>query len=296
LIDGWQGTVDDLSCLALPSVRGGVGTVALPEEAYRVLLEEPNIDSRWARVVYGAVPNRHGVTLWGTEEELAALARMASIGAQQATGSAAQRRWRQLADCLEPLRTNWLEHAPDVVTGELEQLGLLAPRAKVTDMIRHGLDIVASEMGVSAKSARAYVHDEELRELARNAAVELADEQPGADLHDQARTIPMPLPVLGRTIAGLAELAHVRMLNADEIGAHGSLALISLIGQILHENVDRQPGPVLLQGALTRAARLLEATATSSPTEAHFRPICQPDRSALSPWRSLTTRRLSAPW
>jgi len=278
-IDGWQGTVDDLSSLQRPSAEQGVRTVDLTEEAYRLLLDEPGRDDRWARVVYGAAPSREGVTLSGTEEELEALAQVVIAGAQHATGSAAKRRWRQLAACLEPRRGSWLEHSTDVVTGELEQLGLVASRAKVTDMIRLGLGVVASEMGISAQSARRYVHDEALRELARRAAVELADEQPGADLHEQARTIPMSPQLVGRAIAALAESAHIRIQIADDIGAHGSLELISLIGQILHESRDRVVGPILLpQGALTRAARLLEATA-AIVTDGR---VISPDLSASS--------------
>ncbi|MGH9919560.1 MAG: hypothetical protein ACRD6W_11940, partial [Nitrososphaerales archaeon] len=145
---------------------------------------------------------------------------------------------------------------------ELEQLGLVASRTSMAEMIRKWLATLAADMQMSEQSARRYVDDERLRELARQAAVEIAEEQPGADLRDQARTIPMSLQLLGRTLAGLAESAHIRVLNADEIGAHGSLQLISLVGQILHERRADEIEPFLLpQAALTRGARLLEASA-----------------------------------
>ena len=52
------------------------------------------------------------------------------------------------------------------------------------------------------------------------------------------------------------------MLNADAVGAHGALQLMSLLGQFLHEIPAEQPEPVVLPRAmLTRSARLLEATA-----------------------------------
>ncbi len=55
---------------------------------------------------------------------------------------------------------------------------------------------------------------------------------------------------------------RVGQLNADAVGAHGALQLMSLLGQFLHEIAAEQPGPVLLpQAMLTRSARLLEATA-----------------------------------
>jgi hypothetical protein len=237
--------------------------VTLTDAAYRLLLDEPSMDPQCTLMVYGAAPQADGVTLSGTEEELQALIEMATARAAEGAGPTAKRRWRQLAAVLEPRGRTWLEHGTDVVAAELEQLGLVASRAKVTEMVRRSVAIVASKTGISQRSAQRYVDDEALRELARQAAIELADEQPGADLHEQARTIPMSLQLVGRAIAGLAESANVRILKADDIGAYGSLQLLSLVGQILHESPNPDPGFVLLpQGALTRAARLLEATAT----------------------------------
>ena len=75
--------------------------------------------------------------------------------------------------------------------------------------------------GISEQSARRYVDDESLRGIARQAALEPAVEQPGADLHSQPRTVAVPL---GRTIAALAEAGHVRVVNADaalgQLGRH----------------------------------------------------------------------------
>jgi hypothetical protein len=106
------------------------------------------------------------------------------------------------------------------------------------------------------------VDQEALRELARQAAVALADEQPGANLHQQPRTVPMSLQVLGRSVAALAEAAHLRELNADEVGVHGALEMISLFAQLLHELPEASSGPVFLpRAALTRTTRLLDATA-----------------------------------
>jgi hypothetical protein len=132
----------------------------------------------------------------------------------------------------------------------------------VAELVRQRLAAVATGLRISEQSARRYVDEESLRDLARQAALELAVEQPGADLHAQPRTIPVPLGTLGRTIAALAEAGHVRVTNADAVGASGALDLISLVGQVLHEQPEPAIGPVLLpQAALARAARLLEASA-----------------------------------
>jgi hypothetical protein len=52
------------------------------------------------------------------------------------------------------------------------------------------------------------------------------------------------------------------VLNQDAVGAHGALQVISLLGHLLNESPSTQRDPILLpQAALTRSARLLEATA-----------------------------------
>jgi len=150
----------------------------------------------------------------------------------------------------------------DVVIDELASFGLVSLRAHVTELIRDRLAAVMKALDIGEQSARRYLEEEDLRELAREAAVKLADEQPGANLYDQPRKIPASLQTIGRSIAALAEAAQVRVLNADAVGAHGALQLMSLLGQFLHGIPAEPPGPVLLpQAMLTRSARLLEATA-----------------------------------
>jgi hypothetical protein len=63
----------------------------------------------------------------------------------------------------------------------------------VAEQVRQRLAAVASGLGTSEQSARRYLDDESLRGIARQAALELAVEQPGADLHAQPRTIAVPL-------------------------------------------------------------------------------------------------------
>jgi hypothetical protein len=159
-------------------------------------------------------------------------------------------------------RRSWIEESTDVVVDELSQFDLVASRDHVAAMIRDRVDAVSSQLHVTERTARQYFDDEALRSLARSAAVALAREQPGADLHDEPRTVPMTVNLLCRTIAGLAEAAHIRELITDAVGVHGALQLISLLAQLLHERPDASADPVLLPPAvLTRTIRLLDATA-----------------------------------
>jgi hypothetical protein len=159
-------------------------------------------------------------------------------------------------------RRSWLEDSTDVVVDELARFDLVASRVHVSELIRRRVAAVASGLHITEQSARVYLQEEALRELARGAAVALADEQPGANLHHLPRTVPMSLQVFGLSVAALAEAAHLRELNADAVGVHGALQMISLFAQLLYELPEASVGPVLLpRAALTRTARLLDASA-----------------------------------
>ena len=121
----------------------------------------------------------------------------------------------------------------------------------------------------SSSDERQYMTEDALRELARHAAVELGDEQAGANLLGQPRNIRVGIPTIGRTLAALAEAAHVKVGIQDTVGVHGALEMVSLFGQIVSERSDTASAAVSLpQAALTRSARLLEATAEMIGQEA----------------------------
>ena len=92
---------------------------------------------------------------------------------------------------------------------------LVASWAHVSEPIRGRVTAVVTGMNIKEQSARRYLHEEALRDLAREVAVRLADEQPGANLHQLPRTIPMSPQGFGICIAALAEVGHFRDLNAD---------------------------------------------------------------------------------
>jgi hypothetical protein len=262
VIDGWQGLSDDLSAFSQSDEGGGAISVVVPEKAYQLLLDELVRDPECERVLYGARPHHDGVEPWGNEEDFEELMGAVAAEANHSPSRNRQRRFDDVYACLDAGSRSRLEQSTDVVEDELARFELFASRAHITELVRHELATVAKEHGITEQSAWRFLTEENLRELARQAAVKVADEQPGAELFDQPRTIPASLQTIGRSIAALAEAAQVRMLNADSVGVDGSLQILSLIGQLLHALPAAPPGPVFLpQAALTRSARLLEATA-----------------------------------
>ena len=261
VISGWHGSLDDLSAPTQSDEGSGPISVVVPDKTYRLLLDELALDPECERVLYGARSHPDGVELIGNEDDFGELLGVVASEANHAGTRERQRRWDDIYACLDPGRRSWLEQSTDVIIGELAGFDLVAYRAHITELIRDKIAIVAKELSISEDAARQYLKEEDLRHLGREVAVMLADEQPGADLSAQARTIPVPRQTIGRYLAALAEAAHVRVDNADPVGAHGALQVISLFGQLLHELPGEVAGPVFLpQAALTRSARLLEAT------------------------------------
>ena len=131
---------------------------------------------------------------------------------------------------------------------------------------------MSAQAGISPTAARRYLTDDALTDLARTMVVTLAEETPGADVIASARTAAVPLPVLARCIAGLAEAIQLRLRERDDIDhlrtTVAELAqTLSVIGQV---TADQPAGPagaapvvvMLPPGLVHRAARYLEVAAT----------------------------------
>jgi hypothetical protein len=262
VIDGWKGSDDDLSAVSDIGSIGSEARAVISRAGYQLLLDELIIDRECERMLYRARPHPDGVELSGPEDELDVLTDAVAFEANHASNRSKRLRWNEIYDHLEPQTEDWIESLVDVFTDELSHFELVVGRAPVGELIRERIAAVVSQLGISEQSARQYMTEEVLRDLARNAAVELADERPGADLFAQPRNISIGIRTIGRTLAALSEAAHVRVSNQDTVGAHGLLEIISLFGQILSKRSASGSDDALQlpQAALTRSARLLAAT------------------------------------
>jgi len=159
-------------------------------------------------------------------------------------------------------RQTWLDARADELVAALHDLGLVLPREHAKRVLAQQVQQVAAEMRVTERTARRYLVSDALQGMAENLALELADEQPGADLLAGPRTIPMSIAVIGRTVAALAEATQVRRSGDETYAADGGAQVISMLGQVLSECPIPGGDPCLVpQGALTRGARLLATAA-----------------------------------
>lgn len=78
----------------------------------------------------------------------------------------------------------------DVFLGELSQFGLHCSQAVATRHIEQKIADIAADKGVSRKNALAGLTDNVVRELARETAVEFANEAPGGDPGEMPRPTP----------------------------------------------------------------------------------------------------------
>ena len=171
--------------------------------------------------------------------------------------------------CHVPRRT-WLDNKIDVFLKELAASGMHLDRQRAGELITGQVRAVATLMRVTEATARTYLDDDEIiKDMARRMLFEVAGERPGADLMEAARTVPLPLALVGITVAALAEAMQVRAANEppdhlrDVITTYAQT--LSGFGQITAGAAPEQagnPAEILFPPALLRrAARYISGAA-----------------------------------
>jgi len=170
--------------------------------------------------------------------------------------------------CHVPRRT-WLDSKISVLLEELAESGMHLDRQRASELITGQVRAVAALMGVTEASARRYLGDEAVKDMARRMLFEIAAERPGADLLEAPRTVPVPLMLVGITVAALAEAMQIRAANEppdhlrDVITTYAQA--LSGLGQITAGAAPgqaRDPAAILFPPALLRrAARYISGAA-----------------------------------
>ncbi len=123
--------------------------------------------------------------------------------------------------------------------GQLSEFGLVVPAKQAALLITERVDSVASQMRISRQTARGYF--DPVR-LAESLAASLRDELPGGDMFGQPRDTSIPMPLLGRCVAGLAEAITLRIAAETPptaITNIGNLAgCMSALGQFTADSTD----------------------------------------------------------
>lgn len=172
-------------------------------------------------------------------------------------------------------KQTWVDGRVDVLLAALHELGLSASRAAATGLIHERVRWVSTQAGISSATARRYLTDEALEALAQTMAFSLVQETPGADILEASPSVAVPLPLIGRCIAGLAEAVQVRLHELDDID-HVRVTVTQLahalsgVGQLTATTSDSgrrddaagHAVVMLPPGLIHRVARYLDAAAT----------------------------------
>ena len=121
--------------------------------------------------------------------------------------------------CRVPRRT-WLDNKIDVFLEERAASGMHLDRQRAGELITGQVRAVATLMRVTEATARAYLDDEIIKDIGRRMLFEVVGERPGSDPREAPRTVPLPLALVGITVAALAEAMQVRAANEppDHLG------------------------------------------------------------------------------
>jgi hypothetical protein len=166
-------------------------------------------------------------------------------------------------------RPTWLDSKIDVFLEELAASGMHLDRHRAGELITGQVRAVATLLRVTEATARTYLGDEIIKDMAQRMLFEVAGERPGADLMQAPRTVPLPLALVGITVAALAEAMQVRTANEPpdhlrEVITTYAQALSGL-GQITAGAAPEQaghPAQILVPPALLRrAARYISGAA-----------------------------------
>jgi hypothetical protein len=166
-------------------------------------------------------------------------------------------------------RRAWLDSKIDVFLVELAASGMHLDRQRAGELITGQVRAVAALISVTEATARTYLGDEVIKDMARRMLFEVASERPGADLMEAPRTVPLPLALVGIAVAALAEAMQVRAANeppdhlGDVIATYAQT--LSGLGQITAGAAPEQAGnlaEILFPPALLhRAARYISGAA-----------------------------------
>ena len=166
-----------------------------------------------------------------------------------------------------PRRTR-LDSKIDVFLEGLAASGMHLDRQRAGELITGQVRAVATLMRVTEATARSYLDDEIIKDVARRMLFEIASERPGADLIEAPWTVPLSLALVGITVAALAEAMQVRAANEppdhlrDVIATYAQT--LSGFGQITAGAPEQagDPAGILFPPALLRrAARYISGAA-----------------------------------
>ena len=166
-------------------------------------------------------------------------------------------------------RRTWLDQKVDVLLEELAASSTHLDRQHAGELITDRVRAVAAVMRVTEPTARKYLDDDTVKDIARQMLFQFVNEQPGADMMEVPRTVPLSVVLAGTIVAALAEAMQLRAANetpdriGDVVATYGQT--LSGLGQIIADPASvptEDASQVMFPPALLRrAARYINTAA-----------------------------------
>lgn len=170
---------------------------------------------------------------------------------------------------MSPQDPTWLREAAIALVARVHASGMTITVDAAEALLADRHIAVAAQLGVTERSARRYLDDAALDDLAQRLVADFTDEAPGADIFTLPRTSTITVTSYGRLIAGLAEaIQFYQRYTAIDDGdrsarIHELAQMLSLAGLLQSESdgATISAPPALFH----RVARTLETVAELTP-------------------------------
>lgn len=161
------------------------------------------------------------------------------------------------------MRPRWITTKAALLVERTAALGMTIDQDVAETLIQDRLRAVAAAMRVTEATARRYLDDDTIGELAASMVASFVEEQPGLDLAGADPDTGIEPRLAALAVTALAEATLVHLANPGRVGAGlvgECVGMLSIHGTRLYQSVGDDVVAVS-RAWLRRAARYLEAAA-----------------------------------
>jgi hypothetical protein len=114
-------------------------------------------------------------------------------------------------------RRTWLDSKIDAFLEELAASGMHLDRQRLGGLITGQVRAVATLMRVTEAAARSHLGGQIIKDMVRRTLLEVTSERPGAGPMEASRPVPLPLALVGITVAALPRRCRCRRRTSHPI-------------------------------------------------------------------------------
>jgi len=159
--------------------------------------------------------------------------------------------------------TRWITSKAKALIEETSSFGMTLDQVAAEEVIQDRLQTIAAAMRVTEATARRYLDDDTIRNLARSMVVSFFEEQPGLDLAVAEPDTEIDPRLAALAVTALSEAVLVHLANPTSVGSGlvgECVGMLSIHGTRLYQSSGAD-AVVVSRAWLLRAARYIDAAA-----------------------------------